>query len=107
MAQETRVRSLVATHLLTSLNLPGPSLAADSNWIPVTLVAEDGLEARAGRQAPGEEDCVTGTLKHGKSSVARSSGIVLRRSSVYGAGGYTHLSHALHRAARSRGQNGA
>ena len=50
---ETRVRSLVATHLLTSLNLPVSSLAPDSNWIPVTLVAEDGLEARAGCRALG------------------------------------------------------
>ena len=33
---ETRVRSPVATHLLTSLNLPVSSLATDSNWIPVT-----------------------------------------------------------------------
>ena len=33
---ETRVRSPVATHLLTSLNLPVSSLALDSNWIPVT-----------------------------------------------------------------------
>ena len=50
---ETRVRSPVATHLLTSLNLPVSSLAPDSNWIPVTLVAEDGLEARAGCRALG------------------------------------------------------
>ena len=37
----------------------------------------------------GEEDSVTGTLKHWdvKSSVTRSSGIVLRWSSGYGAGG--------------------
>ena len=35
----------------------------------------------------GEEDSVTGTLKHVKSSVARSGGIVLRWSSGYGAGG--------------------
>ena len=33
---ETRVRFPVATHLLTSLNLPVSSLAPDSNWIPVT-----------------------------------------------------------------------
>ena len=50
---ETRVRSPVATHLLTSLNLSVSSLAPDSNWIPVTLVAEDGLEARAGCRALG------------------------------------------------------
>ena len=43
----------VATHLLTSLNLPVSSLAPDSDWIPVTLVAEDGLEARAGCRALG------------------------------------------------------
>ena len=36
MAPETRVRSSVATHLLTSLNLPVSSLAPDSNRIPVT-----------------------------------------------------------------------
>ena len=30
--------------------------------------------------------CVTGTLKHVKSSVARAGGIVLRWSSGYGAG---------------------
>ena len=35
----------------------------------------------------GEEDSVTGTLKHVKSSVARSGGIVLRWSSGCGAGG--------------------
>ena len=35
----------------------------------------------------GEEDSVTGTLKHVKSSVARTGGIVLRWSSGYGAGG--------------------
>ena len=37
----------------------------------------------------GEEDSVTGTLKHVKSSVARSGGrgTVLRWSSGYGAGG--------------------
>ena len=35
----------------------------------------------------GEENSVTGTLKHGKSSVARSGGVVLRWSSGYGAGG--------------------
>ena len=35
----------------------------------------------------GEEDCVTGTLKHVKSSVAQAGGIVLRWSSGYGAGG--------------------
>ena len=35
----------------------------------------------------GEEDSVTGTLKHVKSFVARSGGIVLRWSSGYGAGG--------------------
>ena len=34
----------------------------------------------------GEEDSVTGTLKHVKSSVARSGGIVLRWSCDYGAG---------------------
>ena len=34
---ETWVRSPVATHLMTSLNLPVSSLAPDSNWIPVTL----------------------------------------------------------------------
>ena len=45
---ETRVRSPVATHLLTSLNLPVSSLAPNSDWIPVILAAEDGLEARAG-----------------------------------------------------------
>ena len=52
---QTRVRSSIATHLLTSLNLPVSSLAPDSNWIPVTLVAcaEDGLEARAGCRALG------------------------------------------------------
>ena len=50
---ETRVRSSVATHLLTSLNLPVSSLAPDSNRIPITLVAEDGLEARAGCRALG------------------------------------------------------
>ena len=35
----------------------------------------------------GEEDSVTGTLKHVKSSVARTGGIVLRWSIGYGAGG--------------------
>ena len=35
----------------------------------------------------GEEDSVTGTLKHVKSSVARTGGIVLRWSSGYGEGG--------------------
>ena len=35
----------------------------------------------------GEEDSATGTLKHVKSSVARSGGIVLQWSSGYGAGG--------------------
>ena len=35
----------------------------------------------------GEEDSVTGTLKHIKSSVARCGGIVLWWSSGYGAGG--------------------
>ena len=41
----------------------------------------------SGMPSAGEEDSVTGTLKHVKSSVARSGGIVLRRSSGYGAGG--------------------
>ena len=35
----------------------------------------------------GEEGSVTGTLKHVRSSVARTGGIVLRWSSGYGAGG--------------------
>ena len=35
----------------------------------------------------GEEDSVTGTLKHVKISVAGSGGIVLRWSGGYGAGG--------------------
>ena len=35
----------------------------------------------------GEKDSVTGTLKHVKSSVARSGGIVLRSSCGYDAGG--------------------
>ena len=35
----------------------------------------------------GEEDSVTGTLKHVKSFVARSGGIVPRWSRDYGAGG--------------------
>ena len=35
----------------------------------------------------GEEDSVTGTLKHVKSSVTRTGGIVLRWSNGYGAGG--------------------
>ena len=48
---ETRVRFPVATHLLTSLNLLVFSLAPDSNSNPATLVAEDGLEDRVGRQA--------------------------------------------------------
>ena len=72
---ETRVRSRVATHLLTSLNLPVSSLAPDSSWIPATLVADDGLEARAGCRALGRHDSVKGTLKQVKSSVARSGGI--------------------------------
>ena len=55
---ETRVRSSVATHLLASLNLPVSSLAPDSNWIPVTLVAEDGLEARASK--PSSATSLTG-----------------------------------------------
>ena len=38
---ETRVRSSVATHLLTSLNLPVSSLAPDSNWIPVTQAVQE------------------------------------------------------------------
>ena len=36
----------------------------------------------------GEEDSVTGTLKHVKSSVARSGGIVLSLSSGYGTVGH-------------------
>ena len=79
---ETRVRSLVVTDLLTSLNLPVSSVAPDSNWNPVTLVAEDGSRGRfggsSGTPSTGEEDSVTETLKHVKSSVARSGGIVLR-----------------------------
>ena len=35
----------------------------------------------------GEEERVTGTLKHVKSSVARSGGIMLWWSNGYGAGG--------------------
>ena len=53
LTPETRVRSPVATHLLASLNLPVASLAHESTWNPVTLVAEDGLEARTGGRAPG------------------------------------------------------
>ena len=41
-------------------------------------------------EPPGEgTETVTGTLKHVKSSVARTGGIVLRWSSGYGAGGYS------------------
>ena len=41
----------------------------------------------SGMPSAGEDDSVTGTLKHVKSSVARTGGIVLRWSSGYGAGG--------------------
>ena len=65
---------------MTSLNLPVSSLAPDSNSNPVALVAEDGLRLDwdAGRLGGGQ--CVTGTLKHVKSSVTRAGGIVLRWS---------------------------
>ena len=43
----------VKSSVARSLNLPVSSPAPDSNWHPVTLVAEDGLEARAGSRALG------------------------------------------------------
>ena len=47
LVPETRVRSPVATHILTSLNLPVSSLAPDSNWIPVTQCLQNRNNGRA------------------------------------------------------------
>ena len=52
----------------------------------VTCVSRPLQAVRLSVQVPGSI-FVTGTLKHVKSSVARSGGIVLQWSSGYGAGG--------------------
>ena len=52
---EARVRSPVATHLLTSLNLLVSSLAPDFNWNPVTGPVI-GLGTRAKAPAVGKRD---------------------------------------------------
>ena len=54
---ETRVRSSVATHLLTSLNLPTSSLVPDSNRNPVTGLQ---LSLSGGSQIDGLEGINSG-----------------------------------------------
>ena len=82
---ETRVRSPVATHLWTSQDpassclLSGPGLQLDSRYTG----SRGWFGGSSGMPSAGEEDSVTGTLKHVKSSVVRSGGIVLRWSSCY------------------------
>ena len=67
----------------SSCLLSGPGLQLDSRYTG----SRRWFGGLSGMPSAGEEDSVTGTLKHVKSSVARSGGIVLRRSSGYGAGG--------------------
>ena len=63
--------------------LSGPGLQLYSSYTG----SRECFGGSSGMPSAGEEDSVTGTLKHVKSSVARSGGIVLRWSSGYGAGG--------------------
>ena len=68
----------------SSCLLSGPWLQLDSRYTG----SRGWFGGSSGMPSAGEEDSVTGTLKHVKSSVARSGGIVLRLSSGYGAGGH-------------------
>ena len=67
----------------SSCFLSGPGFQLDSRYTG----SRGWFGGSSGTLSAGEEDGVTGTLKHVKSSVARSGGIVLRWSSGYGAGG--------------------
>ena len=67
----------------SSCLLSGPGLQLDSRYTG----SRGWFGGSSGMPSAGEEDSVTGTLKHVKSSVARTGGIVLRWSSGYGAGG--------------------
>ena len=67
----------------SSCLLSGPGLQLDSRYIG----SRGSFGGSSGMPSAGEEDSVAGTLKHVKSSVARSGGIVLWWSSGYGGGG--------------------
>ena len=92
MAQEANSRdpSSILGRRDTSFDVPesscllsGPGLQPDSRYTG----SRGWFGGSSGMPSAGEEDSVTGTLKHVKSSVARTGGIVLRWSGGYGAGG--------------------
>ena len=73
-----------ATELLTCFRVP-----PTRSFSPAARhLARASKPSSASRRSAGEEDSVTGTPKHVKSSVARSSDLVLRWSGGYGAEGY-------------------